>query len=92
MENEKKLPTAAQELPDEEMDKVVGGTNKHVELIQREPHWNGSGIPVFWVDGVSADRDLSPRYQIQISRGIYAESLPQCYLYGGTAVRNSCIF
>ena len=41
MENEKKLPTAAQELPDEEMDKVVGGTNKHVELIQRKPHWNG---------------------------------------------------
>ena len=24
--------------------------------------------------------------------GIYAESIPQCYLYGGTAVRNSCIF
>ena len=42
MENEKKLPTTAQELPDEEMDKVAGGTNKHVELIQRKPHWNGT--------------------------------------------------
>ena len=27
-----------------------------------------------------------------ISRGIYAESISQCHLYGGTAVRNSCIF
>ena len=24
------------------MDKVAGGTNKHVELIQRKPHWNGT--------------------------------------------------
>lgn len=48
--------------------------------------------PCFCVDGISADRDLSPRYQIQISRGIYAESISQCHLYGGTAVRNSCIF
>lgn len=41
MESEKKLPTAAQELPDEEMDKVAGGANKRSELIRRDVQWNG---------------------------------------------------
>lgn len=78
------------------LDKHVGA--KLQEAMPGKPwlpgssHRNGSGIPVFCVDGISADRDLSPRYQIQISRGIYAESISQCHLYGGTAVRNSCIF
>ena len=72
------------------LDKHVGA--KLQEAMPGDSHWNGSGILVFCVNGIPADRDLSPRYQIQISRGIYAESIPQCYLYGGTAVRNSCIF
>ena len=75
------------------LDKHVGAKlQEAMPLASGDSHKNGSGIPVFCVDGISADRDLSPRYQIQISRGIYAESIPQCYLYGGTAVRNSCIF
>ena len=36
MENEKKLPTAAQELTDEEMDKVVGGANDRKVLVKTE--------------------------------------------------------
>ena len=70
----------------------AAGSYARTTLASGDPHRNGSGIPVFCVDGISTDRDLSPRYQIQISRGIYAESLPQRHLYGGTAVRNSCIF
>ena len=36
MENEKKLPTAAQELTDEEMDKVVGGADDRDVLVKTE--------------------------------------------------------
>lgn len=36
MENEKKLPTAAQALPDEEMDKVAGGANQRSVLLNTE--------------------------------------------------------
>ena len=41
MLNEENKTTAAQELPDEEMDKVAGGANKRSELIRREVQWNG---------------------------------------------------
>ena len=41
MLNEENKTTAAQELPDEEMDKVAGGANKRSELIRREVNWNG---------------------------------------------------
>ena len=36
MENEKKLPTTAQELPDEEMDKVAGGASQRSILINTD--------------------------------------------------------
>ena len=41
MLNEENKTTAAQELPDEEMDKVAGGANKRSELIRRDVQWNG---------------------------------------------------
>ena len=36
MENEKKLPTTAQELTDEEMDKVTGGLKEYSVLLRKE--------------------------------------------------------
>ena len=36
MENEKKLPTAAQELTDEEMDQVTGGADERSVLVKTE--------------------------------------------------------
>ncbi len=38
----------------------VAGSHARKTLASGDPHWNGSGIPVFCVDGISADRDLSP--------------------------------
>ena len=41
MENEKKLPTTAQELTDEEMDKVTGGLKEYSVLLRKEVTWGG---------------------------------------------------